>query len=73
MRSRGVGTVFDYSDPDTPATTKKHTGGKLKRVLDCILDEQSMEACFEAMARVGGRYASVELVPDEVFAKRKCM
>lgn len=71
--SRGAGAVFDYSDPDTPAAIKKHTDGQLKHVLDCISDAQSVEACFGAMARVGGRYASLELVPDEMLAKRRAV
>ena len=73
VRSRGAGAVFDYSDPDTPAAIKKHTGGQRKHVLDCISDAQSVDACFEAMARVGRRYVSLELVPDEILAKRRAV
>ena len=73
VRSRGAGAVFDYADADTPAAIKRHTGGRLKHVLDCISDSQSVEACFAAMARVGGRYASLELVPDELLAKRRAV
>lgn len=73
VRSRGAEAVFDYADPDTPAAIKRHTGGQLKHVLDCISDTQSVEACFKAMARVGGRYASLELVPDELLAKRRAV
>lgn len=73
VRSRGAGAVFDYSDPHTPAAIRKHTGGRLKHVLDCISDAQSVEACWAAMARVGGRYASLELVPDEMLAKRRAV
>lgn len=73
VRSLGAEAVFDYSDPDTPAAIKKHTGGQLKHVLDCISDLQSVEVCFGAMARVGGRYTSLELVPDEILAKRRAV
>ena len=73
VRSRGAGAVFDYADPDTPAAIKKYTGGQLKHVLDCISDAQSVEACFGALARVGGRYVSLELVPDEMLAKRRAV
>ena len=73
VRSRGAGAMFDYSDPDTPAKIKKHTGGQLKHVLDCISDVQSVEACFGAMARVGGRYVSLELVPDEILGRRRAV
>lgn len=73
VRSRGAAAVFDYSDPDTPAAIKKYTGGQLKHVLDCISDTQSVEACFGAIARVGGQYVSLELVPDELLAKRRAV
>lgn len=71
--SRGAEAAFDYSDPDTPAAIKKHTGGQLKHVLDCISDAQSVETCFAAMARVGGRYVNFGLVLDERLAKRRAV
>ena len=73
VRSRGAGAVFDYSDPDTPAAIRKHTNGQLKHVLDCISDAQSVKACFAAMARVGGRYTSLELVAEELLAQRRAV
>ena len=73
VRSRGASAVFDYTDPNMPSTIKKHTGGQLKYVLDCISDEQSVEACFGAMSRVGGRYVNLELVPEESLAQRRAV
>ncbi|KAI9157870.1 Trans-enoyl reductase RAP2 [Paramyrothecium foliicola] len=73
VRSYGATAVFDYSDPDVSMAIKDHTGGKLKYALDCISDNQSVETCYGALARFGGRYASLEHVPDELLAKRRAV
>ncbi|KAI4264822.1 MAG: hypothetical protein L6R42_000091 [Xanthoria sp. 1 TBL-2021] len=73
VRSRGAGAVFDYADSNTPAAIKKYTGGQLKHVLDSIADTQSVETCFEAIARTGGQYISLERVPDILLAKRRAV
>ncbi|KAL9026856.1 MAG: hypothetical protein Q9180_007416, partial [Flavoplaca navasiana] len=73
IRSRGASAVFDYTDLNIPSAIKKHTGGQLKYVVDCISDPQSVEACFGAMSRIGGRYVELELVPEEFLAKRRAV
>ena len=73
VRSFGATAVFDFTRPDTAAEIKAHTGGRLKHVLDCISDTQSVECCYASIARVGGRYTSLELVPDELLAKRRAV
>ncbi|KAH8899042.1 putative zinc-binding dehydrogenase family oxidoreductase [Thozetella sp. PMI_491] len=73
VRSRGASAVFDYTRPDVAAAIKRHTGGRLKHVLDCISDAQSVEICYDAIARVGGRYTCLELVPDELLARRRAV
>ncbi|KAF1994670.1 GroES-like protein [Amniculicola lignicola CBS 123094] len=73
VRGCGASAVFDYVDPDTPAAIKQHTGGRLKYVLDCISDAHSVDVCFAAIARTGGRYASLELVPDDLLARRRAV
>ncbi|KAI1825865.1 MFS general substrate transporter [Xylaria intraflava] len=73
VRERGVSAVFDYSDPDVAAKIKTHTGGRLKYVLDCISDADSVAVCYGAIQRPGGRYASLELVPSDWLAKRRAV
>lgn len=73
VRGAGASAVFDYTDPETPAAIKRHTKGKLKHVVDCISDAQSVETCYEAIARYGGAYVSLELVPDEMLARRRAV
>jgi NADPH:quinone reductase-like Zn-dependent oxidoreductase len=73
VRKCGASTVLSYLDPDTPAAIKKLTGGRLKYVLDCISDTHSVDVCFAAIGRTGGRYTSLELVPDELLARRRAV
>ncbi|KAF4629400.1 hypothetical protein G7Y89_g8747 [Cudoniella acicularis] len=62
VRSYGATAVFDYSRPDTATNIKEYTGGRLKHVMDCISGKESVECCYAAMARTGGRYASLNQV-----------
>lgn len=73
VRSRGASAVFDYSSLDVAAQIKTHTSGRLKYVLDCISTPESVTVCYGAIQRPGGRYASLELVPAELLAKRRAV
>lgn len=73
VRGRGASAVFDYSSPDIAADIKSHTSGRLRYVLDCISSPESVKMCYGAIQRPGGRYASLELVPAELLAKRKAV
>ncbi|KAJ2987028.1 hypothetical protein NUW58_g4731 [Xylaria curta] len=72
-KSRGASAVFDYKPRDVGIQIKTHTKNRLKAVIDCISDEQSVETCFSALARVGGRYVSLEFVPEELLSRRKAV
>lgn len=73
VRSRGASAVFDYTLSDVAATIRAHTNGRLKYALDCIADLHSVSVCYGAIQRIGGRYASLELVPDELLGKRRAV
>lgn len=73
VRGRGASTAFDYSAPDVGIKIKTHTNGRLKYVLDCIADADSVAICFAAIQRAGGRYVSLERVPDELLARRRAV
>lgn len=73
VRGRGASAVFDYSSPEVAADIKAHTSGRLRYVLDCISSPESVKMCYGAIQRPGGRYASLELVPAELLAKRKAV
>lgn len=74
VRERGASAVFDYADPGVAAAAiRSHTGGRLKYALDCISDAGSVAVCYGAIQRPGGRYACLEIVADELLAKRRAV
>jgi NADPH:quinone reductase-like Zn-dependent oxidoreductase len=72
-RSRGARAVFDYASADVVRDIKTFTRGRLKYVLDCIADRQSVETCYQVIQRPGGRYTSLELVADELLERRRAV
>ncbi|KAK2603433.1 hypothetical protein QQS21_004384 [Conoideocrella luteorostrata] len=73
VQRRGASVVLDYASPDVVGEIKTQTGDRLKYALDCISDGASVATCYEAIQRPGGRYASLEHVPDAQIAKRRAI
>lgn len=69
-KSFGAEHVFDYSDPETANSIRKLTGNKLRHALDCITDKDSVALCYAAIGRMGGKYASLELCPEELQTRK---
>lgn len=69
-KSFGAEHVFDYSDPETANVIRKLTGNKLRHALDCITDKDSVALCYAAIGRMGGKYASLELCPEELQTRK---
>lgn len=69
-KSFGAEHVFDYSDPETANGIRKLTGNKLRYALDCITDKDSVVLCYAAIGRMGGKYASLELCPEELQTRK---
>ncbi|KAM4055901.1 zinc-binding dehydrogenase [Hirsutella rhossiliensis] len=68
-RYGAVGTASYLSS--TVADIKKLAGGvPIKHVLDCITTPESVSHCFEAISRVGGRYACLEAIPNGCTLRR---
>jgi NADPH:quinone reductase-like Zn-dependent oxidoreductase len=73
VRERGASAVFNYAAPDVAQSIKEHTSGRLKYVLDCISNVDSVATCYQAIQRPGGRYVCLERIPEEVLAKRRAV
>lgn len=73
VSSRGASAAFDYSDPDVAEHIKAHTGGRLKYALDCISNAASARLCYAVIQRAGGRYVSLERIPQEVLSVRQAV
>ncbi|KAF3763038.1 GroES-like protein [Cryphonectria parasitica EP155] len=69
-RDRGAAAALDYMRPDLVAEIQRLTGGKLRYVYDCIADPETVAHCYAAIGRTGGRYASLELVPEALRTRR---
>ncbi|KAL0930693.1 alcohol dehydrogenase GroES-like domain-containing protein [Colletotrichum truncatum] len=65
VKEFGAVTSVPYSSPTCGETIRKHTKGTLRHALDCITTPESLEACFTAISRTGGRYACLEYAPEE--------
>ncbi|KAL8678458.1 MAG: hypothetical protein Q9186_005196 [Xanthomendoza sp. 1 TL-2023] len=73
LRSLGAVQTFDYNSPSCGQWIRSQTNNRLKYVLDCVADTASVELCFAAMSRVGGRYVCLELPAAGVLGARKAV
>ncbi|KAI0434878.1 GroES-like protein [Xylaria sp. FL1042] len=73
VRTRGAAAALDYVTPNVVDDIKAFAGGKLKHVYDCVADPSSAAHCYAAIGRTGGRYVSVEKVPEEILQTRRAV
>ncbi|KAI0447630.1 putative zinc-binding dehydrogenase family oxidoreductase [Xylaria telfairii] len=71
VKSYGADIAFDYHDPNCAAQIRAHTRNALRYALDCITTTQSMQTCYAALGRAGGRYTALDPYPEAVAASRK--
>ena len=71
VKSYGASAVFDYNDPDCISDIKKHTKNNIRYALDCISTTQSMQFCYQAIGRAGGKYTALEPYSEAVARTRK--
>lgn len=71
VKSYGASAVFDYQGPDCTAEIRKHTKNKIKYALDCISTTSSMQFCYQAMGRAGGKYTALEPYSEAVARTRR--
>ncbi|KAI0836429.1 putative alcohol dehydrogenase [Hypoxylon sp. FL0890] len=73
VRSCGAAAAFDYSSTSCALDIKTYTKNALTVVVDCIATAQSAILCYAAIGRAGGRYTSLEKIPDSVLATRRAV
>ncbi|KAK8147938.1 hypothetical protein G3M48_000680 [Beauveria asiatica] len=71
VKSYGAVAAFDYHDPDCAGQIRAYTKNGLRYALDCISNVQSMQICYRAIRRSGGRYTSLDPYPTAIAATRK--
>ena len=70
VRSYGAEKVFDYHSPTCASEIRQFTRNSLKHVLDCISEVKTMETCYAALGRTGGRYVALEPFSKRIMATR---
>ncbi|KAL4971413.1 chaperonin 10-like protein [Aspergillus desertorum] len=71
VRGYGAGAVFDYRDPGCAAAIKRHTNNELQYAVDCISTSASMQLCYLALGRAGGKYTALEPYNEAIAQSRK--
>lgn len=67
----GAEKAFDYNDPDCANQIKAYTKDELGFALDCFCSASSMEFCYKAIGRYGGRYTTLEPYPAELEKRKR--
>ena len=61
VKSYGAEQVYDYHDPASSVDQiKAYTGNALDYALDCVCDAASMNFCYNAIGRFGGKYTALQ-------------
>ena len=71
VKSYGADFAFDYHLSSCADDIKAHTKNGLRYALDCISTSQSMDLCYAALGRSGGRYTALEPYSEGIAATRK--
>ena len=73
LQSLGAVSTFDYNSPSCASTIRAETSNRVRYVLDCIADTASVQLCYTAMSRAGGRYTCLELPSASSLEARKAV
>ncbi|GKT90330.1 zinc-binding dehydrogenase family oxidoreductase [Colletotrichum tofieldiae] len=68
LKLSGLDPIATYA-PEV--AIKRHTGGSLRYVLDCISEPDTMQFCYRCLGRAGGKYTALEPFPAFLAETRK--
>lgn len=71
VEAYGAHKAFDYHDQDCAAQIKSYTEDALEFALDCFCHASSMEFCYKAIGRAGGRYTTLEPHPAPLTRRNR--
>ncbi|KAK3296556.1 chaperonin 10-like protein [Chaetomium fimeti] len=71
VESRGAEKAFDYNDPRSATDIRAYTKNALDYALDCHCDASSMQYCYTAIGRAGGRYTTLEPYPEQLHTRKR--
>ncbi|KAI0867313.1 GroES-like protein [Hypoxylon argillaceum] len=67
----GAAKTFDYHDPSSANEIREYTKNDLWYALDCICEESSMQFCYAALGRAGGRYTTLLPYPQHLHTRKR--
>ncbi|KAI2635285.1 GroES-like protein [Xylaria nigripes] len=70
LKEYGAEEAFDYHEPDSPETIRSYTKNALWYVVDCHCDGSSMEFCYKAIGRAGGKYTTLEPYHERLHTRK---
>ena len=70
VRSYGAVEVFDYHSPTCAADIRAYTKNGLAYAIDPIVEAKTMQLCYSAMGRAGGRYSALEAYSEELCTRK---
>lgn len=71
VQSYGAVAAFDYRSPTCVADIRAATNNSLRYALDCITSQDSIQLCYAAIGRAGGKYTSLDPYPEAVAKTRR--
>ncbi|KAB2571144.1 hypothetical protein BFW01_g7423 [Lasiodiplodia theobromae] len=70
VKSLGAAEAFDYHSPTCGADIREFTKNTLEYALDCITDTGSMNICYAAISKSGGKYVALDPFPIRSHTRR---
>lgn len=70
VKALGAAEAFDYHSPTCGADIREFTKNTLEYALDCITDTGSMNICYAAISKSGGRYVALDPFPIRSHTRR---
>ncbi|KAI1424622.1 GroES-like protein [Xylaria sp. FL1777] len=71
VEAYGAQKAFDYHDPTCAEQIRAYTEDALDFALDCYCHASSMEFCYKAIGRAGGRYTTLEPYPAHLHKRKR--
>ncbi|KAH3920889.1 trans-enoyl reductase phmE [Parastagonospora nodorum] len=70
VKSYGAVKAFDYHSPTCAQDIRAYTKNRLAHIIDPIVEAKTMQLCYAAMGRAGGKYCALEAYADELCTRK---
>ncbi|MCJ1264166.1 hypothetical protein MMC22_004037 [Lobaria immixta] len=70
VKSYGAEAAFDYHSTSCAEDVKAYTKNTCKYALDCVVEGSSMQICYAALGRAGGKYCGLEPFPERQHTRK---